>query len=314
MPVLIAGVEAISVPSYNLGQIGTTWALSPYFLISGPIVKQLGIEHGIGLNSRGPNPALGRAFGLIIRNLAGFKPGEMAMGTWGYVPPFFLAEDEGFLSQIGWKPYHVELGLEENTSAVTAGATWSWGDQMTMSMVGEGFTRATELLDAMAFDLTRKVVPTLSLRGGPRGFGMATVLLSLPSARFIAAEGYSRQDVVDYLYERTKRTVAEWVEWWVKAGAKPDVPLARLEQYVREGTVSREVLDKPGEKIVPIVAHARQQLKVFVCGDDSKEKTMAMYGWYITPSTRKIELPAAWERLLNEAKERGGMQQAVLAR
>ncbi len=74
MPILIAGVEAMSVPSYNLGQIGTTWALYPYFVVNGPIIKQLGIEHGVGLISKGPSPALGRAFGLLIRNIAGFRP------------------------------------------------------------------------------------------------------------------------------------------------------------------------------------------------------------------------------------------------
>jgi hypothetical protein len=76
MPILVALTEALGDERYNLNNIGTTWGIVPYLIINGPIVKELGIHSEEGLVSRGPNPALGRAMGLIIRNIGGYKPGR----------------------------------------------------------------------------------------------------------------------------------------------------------------------------------------------------------------------------------------------
>ena len=84
MPLLIAAVEALADDRCSLNNIGSSSGIVPYMLVSGPIAKKLGIESGPQLVSRGPNPALGRAIGLIIRNIAGFRPGASYMGTFGY--------------------------------------------------------------------------------------------------------------------------------------------------------------------------------------------------------------------------------------
>jgi hypothetical protein len=84
MPLFIAAVEAIGDENYNLNNIGTTWGVLPYLLINGPIVRQLKIEYAGQLISKGPNPSIGRALGLIVRNIAGYRPGRNYMGTFGY--------------------------------------------------------------------------------------------------------------------------------------------------------------------------------------------------------------------------------------
>ncbi len=94
LAILIAAVRAIGDEHYNLANIGTTGTLVPYLLINGPIIEQLGIESRGQLISRGPNPAIGRALGLIIRNIAGYRPGRNYLGTFGYQTPFVLAENE----------------------------------------------------------------------------------------------------------------------------------------------------------------------------------------------------------------------------
>lgn len=124
MPILIAAVEAIGDDHYNLNNIGTTWGVLPFLLVNGPIVKQLGLENGGQLISKGPNPALGRALGLIIKNIAGYQPGDNYMGTFGYPLCFALAENE---ADSPWEPYHVEQGFDPNVSTVTVGATVNWG-------------------------------------------------------------------------------------------------------------------------------------------------------------------------------------------
>ena len=54
-------------------------------------VSGLGIKAGGQLASRLPNAVIGRAIGLIIRNIAGFRPGSTYMGTFGYPLAFALA-------------------------------------------------------------------------------------------------------------------------------------------------------------------------------------------------------------------------------
>ncbi|HET7597804.1 MAG TPA: hypothetical protein VFK15_12805, partial [Burkholderiales bacterium] len=94
MPLLIAAVEAIADNTYNLNNIGSTWGVLPFLLVNGPAIERMGVESGAHLISKGENPALGRALGLIIRNIAGYKLGRNYMGTFGYPLCFTLAENE----------------------------------------------------------------------------------------------------------------------------------------------------------------------------------------------------------------------------
>ena len=124
MPLLIAAVEAIADNTYNLNNIGTTWGVLPFLLINGPAAERLGIENGGQLISKGANPALGRALGLIIKNIAGYKLGRNYMGTFGYPKNFVIAENE---NESPWDPYHVEQGFRKEDTTVTACGTVTWG-------------------------------------------------------------------------------------------------------------------------------------------------------------------------------------------
>ena len=124
MPLILAAVEALGDERCCLGSLGSTSGIFPYILINGPIVKQLGIECGAQLVSRGPNPAIGRAIGLIVRNIAGFRPGTSYMGTFGYPLAFTLAESE---DDTPWEPFHVQQGFDRRASTVTIGVTNNWG-------------------------------------------------------------------------------------------------------------------------------------------------------------------------------------------
>jgi hypothetical protein len=124
MPLLIAAVEALADEKCNLYNAGSTSGIVPFLVVNGPIVRQLGIEHGGQLISRGANPVLGRAISLIVRNIAGFRPGKNYMGTFGYPLAFTLAEDE---SATPWEPFHVEQGFDRSANTVTVGVTNKWG-------------------------------------------------------------------------------------------------------------------------------------------------------------------------------------------
>jgi len=60
-------------------------------LISGPIVRQLNIACEGQLISKGSNPSIGRAVGLIVRNIGGGQSGENYMDTFGYPLAFAIS-------------------------------------------------------------------------------------------------------------------------------------------------------------------------------------------------------------------------------
>jgi len=78
MPVLIAAVEAITEPSFNIhGLQTTTNPVSPLLIINGPVREQIGLNSGRGTLGPGyrANATIGRAVQLVVRNVGGGKPG-----------------------------------------------------------------------------------------------------------------------------------------------------------------------------------------------------------------------------------------------
>ena len=289
MPILMALVEAIADEHYNLNNIGTTWGVLPYLLINGPIVRQLGIANAGQLISQGPNPALGRALGLIIKNIAGYQPGENYMGTFGYPLCFALAENE---VDSPWEPFHVEHGFDRNTSTVTAGATVTWGWPPSPYDTSDK-TAAQSALEFLCVDLTKKpCLPRLAERG-PQGFrNMLTLLLAPPVAKALAAAGYTKPAIRQYLYEHAKVPVRE-LGWGLTYG-HPEA--FTVQDYVELGIYPAEYLVEPDTLVrllpTPDIVH------IVVCGDPDRNRIMTLWSGYVQPVTKPIELPAQWQALL----------------
>jgi len=119
MPILIAAARALGDERCSLNNLGSSSGIIPFVLVNGPIARQLGIHAGGQLVSRYPNTAIGRAIGLIVRNIAGFRPGASYMGTFGYPLAFALAEPD----DSPWPAFHAECGFAVDASAVTIGVT-----------------------------------------------------------------------------------------------------------------------------------------------------------------------------------------------
>ncbi|MCW5605157.1 MAG: hypothetical protein KIT18_11500, partial [Burkholderiales bacterium] len=80
LPVLIAAVEAVATPRFNLQGVQTTTdPVAVWLIINGPVVGRLGINSGAGCLGQGTwaNATLGRALRLILQNVGGALPGEM---------------------------------------------------------------------------------------------------------------------------------------------------------------------------------------------------------------------------------------------
>ena len=121
MPVLIAAVQAIAEPQFNLlGVQTTTGSAAVSMIVNGPIVKRLGVNFDV--NALGPgvraNAAMGRALALILRNIAGAIPNELDMATMGQPGKytFCYAENE---AASAWEPLHASRGFQRDESCVT---------------------------------------------------------------------------------------------------------------------------------------------------------------------------------------------------
>ena len=87
MPVVLAALEAMGDPAYNLhGAITSTGGSAPFLVVNGPVRRALGINGGV--NCFGPgwraNATIGRALRLVILNCLGAQPGVLDRSTQGH--------------------------------------------------------------------------------------------------------------------------------------------------------------------------------------------------------------------------------------
>lgn len=175
MPLLVAAVEAVSQPEFDLRGVATTTNPdSVLVIVSGPIVKRLGINAGTNTFGRGnrANACIGRALHLIISNVGGSparhhrhvhpRPaGDFAM---------FLAENA---DASPWPSFHTEYGFLPERNVVTVAAVEGYS-----GIMGIGYSRP-EYLDLIA----------AWLRGHDRPYRRSIILLGRAGHRADARTG-----------------------------------------------------------------------------------------------------------------------------
>jgi hypothetical protein len=294
MPILIAAVEALADETCNLYNVGSSSALVPFVLVNGPIVRQLGIEHGGQLISRGPNPAIGRAVGLIVKNIAGFRPGKNYMGTFGYPLAFTLAEDP---ATTPWEPFHVEYGFDANANTVTIGVTNNWGPSSEPSETPEK-SAAQVALELLCREIPKKFrlydFPTI----GPKAETvMVTLVLAPPVAKLLADAGYSKQDIREYVYEHGRMPLREF-EWITKYTFPRGMT---VRQKAEAGVLPPEYLGEPDDMVR--ILKSPEIVHIVVCGDPNRNRLMSFEGGHTVPTIKEIKLPAAWEQMLRRKSD-----------
>ncbi len=119
MPALVAAVEAVAAPEFNLQALqATTNPVAVWIVVNGPAARGFnGAFNCLGEGACG-NATLGRAMRLVLRNLGGALPGELDRATHGQPGrySFCCAENE---AASPWEPLHVERGFDRDASTVT---------------------------------------------------------------------------------------------------------------------------------------------------------------------------------------------------
>jgi len=281
MPLLIAAVEALADNTYNLNNIGTTWGVFPFLLINGPAARLMGVENGGQLVNKGANPALGRALGLIVRNIAGYKLGRNYMGTFGYPMNFVIAENE---QETPWEPYHVEHGFRAEDTTVTACGSVTWGWPPAIYGTADQ-TAAQTALDFLSLEITKKPCLARLAERGPNGFrNMITIMIAPPVAKSLAAAGYSKQKIREYLFEHARVSYNE-LEFVQKYGHSEAFTIP---DSVERGLYPEEYLGSR-DKMLRVLPNP-DVINIVVCGDPNRNRVMVLWGGYVSPVTKRAEV------------------------
>jgi len=193
MPVLIAAVEAVSAPEFNLQAVqATTNPVAVWIIINGPIARELGVNHHMNCLGEGnwANATIGRAMRLIQRNIGGALPGDMDRTEQGQPGrySFCCAENE---DANPWEPLHVERGFRREQSTVTV-----VGAEGTMNM--NTHAEGAALLRAIAGTMVHPPSNEYMFGGEP------WLILGPEHASKLARAGYSKEDVKAQLWEMSK--------------------------------------------------------------------------------------------------------------
>ena len=293
MPVLIALVEAMLDPEYGVEHSGSTPGSDTLIIVNGPIIKQLGFNYGQGVLRDGvlPNTSIGRFWRLYLRNVAGFLIGGNDKATYGGTWRVVLAENEEVLKKIGWPGNNVEMGFGPADNSVLI-QRYSGGNPLS-SVSG---TTPEQLLAYVADGVRREHTWQLMFAVGSHGGGALRplILLSPVLAEMIAAAGWSKQDVKEFLFREVRlpavqfeRILRDWTKRKVWDLAE-EVRLGHIPAFYHES-------DDP-ERLVPIVWKADDFL-VAVTGDPLRNTAyvFAANGPIGYAVGRKINVPPDWD-------------------
>jgi hypothetical protein len=263
-PVILAGIEALADPLFNLDSVqATTHPVAPLLVVNGPIAREIGLNAGYNAFGQGfrANVTIGRAVRLVLMNVGGGLPGTGDRATQGSPAKiaYCVAENE---AESPWEPLHVEGGLPRDVSTVTAyGAEGPHNIQDHYSNTGLGvlLTVAGAMGQAGSNNLLGGGCPLLSL--GPE------------HAATIAKDGYTKQKVKEFLFEHAR------------------FPFARLgAEYQRYQVERRRMVDAPGT-MVPIV-RSPADIGVNVVGGAGKHSAWhPTFGDGTRPTRRTIARP-----------------------
>lgn len=272
MPILIACVEAVADPQAHLGAYGTsTGSWMPFWIVGGPVRNDARVNCSSGALSPGDiaNAAIGRAMGLIIKNIGGARKAVEDMGVFGNPGKYSCVLGEAEEAS-PWEPLHVEDGLARGDSAVTLffpncfSQIWQYGSD------------DKELLNSVIYNL-------------PPGRGGLTCLLLTPTqARTLAHKGWSKAMIRKFVYEYGR------------------VPAYRHPSFYTGGGWTKrspETVPPNPADAVPIVPNP-DFIKIVVVGGPGAFVGIACGGGLPGAKfvTRKVALPADWPKLVAKYK------------
>jgi hypothetical protein len=300
MPVLLAFAEAMKAGDFRR-TLASTHGWTPYCWLNGPVARQLGFDGGQGEISEPRNAALGRFLGLAMLNLGGYRVKENRMGTFGYLMPWCLVEDEAAARRVGWSPWHVQQGYAPDDSTLTAASAINWGNNLSPAT-----TDAGRIKDMIAWDATEKSQMAVA-SGMPCTYRV--FLLTEGVARDLA-RAYPTKDALCRAVEEAARIPLgqrAFANYWGNPGSAFDprrYDVGRHGRRLADKEDAAETATPPWlawtglERVETVPAMAPGKSAFLVTGDPSRNKELCLPGGGF--ATVRIRLPKAWDALMAE--------------
>ena len=114
---------------------------------------------------------------------------------------------------------------------------------------------------------------------------MVSILIAPPVAKSLAAAGYTKQQICQYIYENARVTYRE-LEFVLKYGHSEAFTIP---DAVERGIYPKEYLVGPDDlvRILP----SPDMIHIMVCGDPNRNRVMVLWGGYVNPVTKKMTFP-----------------------
>jgi hypothetical protein len=201
LPVVVTSLQAMAEPEFGLhGCTASTGGSAPFVVVNGPVRRALAMNatHNALANGNRANATIGRALRLVIVNVLGGVPGQLDRSTLGHPGKFTfcIAEDE---EDSPWLPLAAERGLAPGVSAVTVLAAES-----PHQVMNEWTHDPREVLETYAAAIRANML-TYSIWSGNYA-----VVIAKQQRDIIAAAGWTKKDVREYVFERARVSRGEW--------------------------------------------------------------------------------------------------------
>jgi hypothetical protein len=289
MPVLIAAVEAITDPAFNLREVqATSCNMSPLLIISGPkLVNDLNIN--CSFSTMGPgwkaNSTIGRAIRLIMINLGHSWPGKNDMKTLG--GPFrtipLIAENEAALAG-SWVPLRVAEGYRADQLTVSVMPAMSWQPDI-VQPEPPNIKRIVEYIARQGKVKHDRLVGN---------WGMDNLVVICTSTfDCIRREGWSRANFQKAIYEATQIPAIDFMN----GRDVSELPVfSLLPAFIRERCLAGP------DNLIPILSKP-ESLKVCVTGGAGPYGIAYISTFGYGPAhfvTKGVHLPDNWETVLEK--------------
>jgi hypothetical protein len=200
IPVVLAAVQAIAEPSFNLRGVQTTDEnVAPALIFSGPDAAALEINAGFGCLGPGwrGSAAIARALRFVMSNIGGGWPAAVSLAGLAQPARYALCFAEDELAS-PWPSLRAEYGYSADVNVLTV-------------MRAESVCNVTGGLAELA-SVMGSAASAFSMAYG----GHVAVIISPYTARALAAQGCSKTDVKKWLHQHGRVAREQFEQFWLR--------------------------------------------------------------------------------------------------